>query len=301
MTADLLEGAWDVHVHAGPSLFPRWGDGWDLAGACAAAGMAGFVLKAHHGSTVETAHLLGRQFPGLTVLGGVALNGFVGGLNPLAVELCLALGGRVVWLPTIHARHHGERIGLGGFSFQSREMRHGPARGYAVLEEGGELCAAALDVMALLDRTGAVLATGHIAPDEVYAVQRAIAAQGWSIPLLVNHVFFRVPSLTVSQLRQLANPWTFFEACYLTVSPPVRAARVEAVAAGIAAVPEGRWILASDSGQADNPPAPRALARFCEELGRHGIARSALSRMLRDAPAELLGHAAPPSPQRGSK
>ena len=44
------------------------------------------------------------------MFGGIALNTQVGGLNPHAVNLCLAMGGRVVWLPTIaspgHIAHH---------------------------------------------------------------------------------------------------------------------------------------------------------------------------------------------------
>ncbi len=82
----MIEGAVDVHVHAAPSLFARWGDAWDLAEAVRDAGMAGFVLKSHRTSTVEVAALLSRAFPTLRVHGGIALNRFVGGLGPVAVD-----------------------------------------------------------------------------------------------------------------------------------------------------------------------------------------------------------------------
>jgi hypothetical protein len=45
--------------------------------------MAGFVLKGHYGSSVETAALVDRKVADLKVLGGLLLNQFVGGLNPL--------------------------------------------------------------------------------------------------------------------------------------------------------------------------------------------------------------------------
>lgn len=286
--AELVEGGWDVHVHAAPSLFPRWGDGLELARSAAAAGMAGLVLKAHEGSTVETARVLESAVDGLEVAGGVVLNRFVGGLNPLAVEACLSLGGRVVWLPTIHAQHHGERIGLGGFSFQSSPLRHTPAAGDSVQGEDGALRPEMRDILDLLDGSGAVLATGHISAAEIVAVQRAIAREGYSIRLLVNHAFFTVPALGLDTLRQLANPWTFFEVCYLSVCPMVRAAEVGAVAAAIGALPEGRWILASDSGQQGNPPAPEALARFSEALFGEGVAPATLAAMMRKNPEELL-------------
>jgi hypothetical protein len=284
----IVEGAFDVHVHAAPSLFPRWGDAVDLARACAGAKMAGVVLKAHEGSTVEAARLLARVVPELEVVGGVVLNDFVGGLNPLAVELCLALGGRVIWLPTIHSRCHGERIGLGAFSFQGTPLAHTPARGFAVTGDDGRLLPAVRDILALLDGSGAVLATGHIAPAEIRAVQRAIEDEGRDIRLLVNHAFFTAPGLTIDELRELARPWTYFEACYLSVCPLVQATEPAAVAAAIEAVPEGRWILASDSGQETNPPAPEALARFAASLGEAGLAEAKLIEMLRDNPKELL-------------
>jgi hypothetical protein len=56
--------------------------------------MAGFVVKSHHGSSVESATLVDRKVSDLKVLGGLVLNQFVGGLNPLAVEAALAPGGQ---------------------------------------------------------------------------------------------------------------------------------------------------------------------------------------------------------------
>ena len=40
------------------------------------------------------------------VFGSIALNSMVGGLNPSAVDLALAMGAKVVWFPTISAPHH---------------------------------------------------------------------------------------------------------------------------------------------------------------------------------------------------
>jgi hypothetical protein len=99
-----VAGAFDLHVHSYPSLFPRLADDLGLAEAYAAAGFAGFALKSHHESTASRAYLLGRLHPELRVAGGIVLNGFVGGINPSAVEACLRTGGRIVWMPTIDAQ-----------------------------------------------------------------------------------------------------------------------------------------------------------------------------------------------------
>lgn len=50
---DLLKKSIDVHVHVGPSVFPRLVDSIEAAEAAKAAGMRGFVLKHHHVPTMD--------------------------------------------------------------------------------------------------------------------------------------------------------------------------------------------------------------------------------------------------------
>jgi hypothetical protein len=283
-----LTGAWDLHVHAGPCLFPRWGDAWDLVRACTAAGMGGVLLKSHHGSTVESASLISRHSPDLIVHGGITLNGFVGGLNPMAVEAALALGGRAVWLPTIHARHHEERCGcLGGFGFQGSATARVPAEGYTV-NQGDRLRPEVHDILDLVHGRPVALATGHISAEEISVLATAIRERGLQVRLLVNHVCFTVPALGIDQLRALAGDQVWFETAYLSISPLVRASSPEAVARLVLAVPEARWIMVSDSGQTANPPAPDALRAFAAALGEHQVSEARLRRMLVDEPAALL-------------
>lgn len=71
---EYVKDAWDIHVHASPSLFPRWGDVIDLARECSVHSMAGIVLKYHHGSSVEAAYLANKVAGDITVYGGVTLN-----------------------------------------------------------------------------------------------------------------------------------------------------------------------------------------------------------------------------------
>ena len=44
--------SYDLHVHPAPSAAPRWGDGDRIWQAAAAAGVRGFVWKAHEEHTV---------------------------------------------------------------------------------------------------------------------------------------------------------------------------------------------------------------------------------------------------------
>ena len=287
--SELVAGAWDIHVHAAPSLFPRWGDAWDLATACREAGMAGCVLKAHHGSSVEAAALVAKRFDGLAFHGGVVLNQFVGGVHPLVVEQSLLLGARFVWLPTIHAAHHGEVTGrLGAFSFQGTPLAHTPAAGTSVLDAEGRLTSAMREILALLDGTATVLGTGHVSAREIAAVRRAIVADARRVRLLVNHAFFTVPALGMTELDELAADDVHFEVCDLSTSELTRATTPAYVARHLSALPHARWILASDSGQRDNLKSPAALGRYASALLAEGVDLALLERMMRTHPAELL-------------
>jgi len=285
---DLMAGAWDAHVHAAPSLFARWGTARELAEVCREAGMAGIVLKSHHGSSVEIASAVGEGTPGLEVFGGVVLNGFVGGLNPFAVESCLALGGKVVWLPTIHAAAHGRVFGsLGTFPFQQARVARQPAAGIRLLDDGGRLQPSLADVLDVMNDQRAVLATGHASAEEVVALAAHIRERRLRIRLLVNHVFFKVPALSDDQLRGLQSDAVWFETSFFTVSRG-GVPDVTPVAGRLRALPDARWVMVSDSGQPTNPRSPEALVAFARGLIEAGLDAARVRRMLADEPRRLL-------------
>src|SRR5205085_6438432 len=93
----LLDGAVDLHVHPYPSPFPRRLDAAEAAQRAADAGMRAIVVKSHHHDTATDVAALkahGIDASGIDVYGGVALNTQVGGLNPHAVNMSLAMGGK---------------------------------------------------------------------------------------------------------------------------------------------------------------------------------------------------------------
>jgi len=80
-----LKGAYDWHIHTGPSIFWRRADDHEALAEAVDAGMAGIGLKAHEGDTASRVQLL-KNTSSCKVLGGITLNHFVGGLNPAAVR-----------------------------------------------------------------------------------------------------------------------------------------------------------------------------------------------------------------------
>lgn len=272
----------DLHVHSGPCSAPRLADDPTMVEECARAGMAGCVLKAHCEPTVGRAAGAGSGRR-ITVLGGVVLNHPVGGLNPAAVATALELGGRVVWMPTVDACAH-RRSGL---ATPPPCHRSGPAgRCIATPPVDDEAAPAVRAILALIADADAVLATGHLGPDEVGWLVGAARRAGVR-RILLTHPSFSVPALGPAQARDLAQQGAHAEvtAFQLLHQPGMTASQL---AAFVRAVGDRRCVLSSDAGQPDSPPPPEALELLIDALGAQGLDRGALRAMASQIPAELV-------------
>lgn len=273
----------DLHVHSGPCAAPRLADDPTTVAVCERAGMAGCVLKAHCEPTVGRAAGAGAG-RSITVLGGVVLNHPVGGLNPAAAATALELGARVVWMPTVDARAH-RRAGL---ATPPPCHRSGPAgRPLAVPPVDGGAEPAVRRICRLVADADAVLATGHLGPEEVAWLVDAARREGVR-RVLVTHPFFSVPGLGPAEMRELAEErgaHAEVTAFQLLRQPGMTAARLAAL---VRAVGDRRCVLSSDAGQPDSPPPPEALDLLVEALGSQGLDRGALEAMASQVPADLV-------------
>jgi hypothetical protein len=171
-----MHGIVDLHVHTGPSLLPRRYSDAEMIRIVRQAGVLTVVLKAHEGSTVERALLAGQE-----AVGGIVLNSSVGGANPDAVRVAAALGGRVVWMPTVSAQAH-----IAGHSRAELSVhRQGMFSAVSVCQEG-QLCPEWYPVFEEVASHDLVLASGHISIDEAVCAFQAAAACG-AKRFLVNH------------------------------------------------------------------------------------------------------------------
>lgn len=289
MSHELIQGAVDIHVHSGPSMFPREYDDQELAREAARAGMAGIVLKAHEGSTVERAILADRYVPGIRVMGGVVLNHFVGGLNPYAVELALGLGGKLVWLPTIHAHSHLQHYGGAGYKEQVSTVQvafeRPPLR---ILDDEGDLLPEVIDIIDLVKQYGAVLATGHISGEEIAALVR-VARERHLERVVINHPELPVSNLPVDFQVEMARQGAYIERSFLPTTEKWGSYPVARTAEEIRQVGPERCLLETDLGQKGAMNPADGLARFAEELLAEGIPAGWIRRMIVDNPKELLG------------
>ena len=93
-TYELLQGAIDIHVHAGPHLTssPRRVDPFEAAQEAKDAGMQAIVLLDVFEMTNGVSWLVNKIVPDFRTYGGLILNTVYGGMNPRAVKTALHYG-----------------------------------------------------------------------------------------------------------------------------------------------------------------------------------------------------------------
>lgn len=292
---DLLDGAIDVHVHTAPDLIDRYATDLELAHDALTAGMDGLVVKSHVVPTVGRVDLVDDCVGSELLYGGIALNGSVGGVNPAAVEVALDLGARIVWLPTAWSANHARRARAAGaerFVGQripdADEELHvldgGDGHDGRDRHDGDDLTDAARTVVDLVAEHDATLGTGHVAPAAIEAVVDACADAG--ARCLVNHPFFRVVDLPIERQVALAERGAIMEYCAYSVES-TDGHDVERVAEAVERVGATSCLLATDFGQADNPPV-EGLARFVGALLDAGLERETIGQLVADTPARIL-------------
>ena len=94
LSQELLKGAIDIHVHAGPHIFssPRRVDPFQAAFQARDAGMRAIVYMDVFEMSNGTAWLVNRVVPDFQTYGGLILNTVYGGMNPRAVKTAISYG-----------------------------------------------------------------------------------------------------------------------------------------------------------------------------------------------------------------
>jgi hypothetical protein len=168
----ILQNAIDPHVHTGPSIAPRAIDHLELVRQYSEAGFAALVTKDHDYSGVVAAQMIKKHFPELRtkIFSSIVLNNVVGGINPYAVEHTAAMGGRIVWMPTMAAENHlnWEKTSSWSHPAQSAKMRH--ASPVPVMDGQGKVRDDVKEVLDIVAKNDMVLASGHIHISETWLV-----------------------------------------------------------------------------------------------------------------------------------
>lgn len=288
---ELLHGAIDLHQHAAPSLFDRITDDVGLAIEARQRGMRAVLLKAHEHDTTGRAALVRRQVPGIEAYGGIVLNHSVGGLNPHAVDHAIKLGARMVWMPTLSARHHVEYFGGSHFgkAMRAREPARAPAApGLEILDGAGHVRPEVREILHLIAAADICLSTGHLSVAEIRTLVREARAAGVR-KILVTHPDLALSGIPVEEQQALAAEGAVLEKDIITMMPAWQSLSLERMVESIQAVGPEHCVLATDFGQLHHPVPPEGLRMFVQMLLEQGIGADAVRTMVAENPARLLG------------
>lgn len=271
---ELLRGAYDTHIHVAPDVVPRIVDDVTLAHRFLDLGMDGFTLKSHYTSTAERASVVRAAVPGIDCRGAIVLNRAVGGLNPLAVEVAAREGVRTVWLPTVDSVNESrERDSPGGrdgvkvpvwvkLQLELREQGI-EIEPVPVVDEGGAVLPQTRAVLERIAHHGLLLATGHLARDEIFAVVEAALEEGVT-QIVITHPEFPAQSLSVPDQVALAERGALLERCMTT--PHTGKITWEQWIANIREAGYEHSVLSTDLGQVFNPPVENGMGIMVDQL-----------------------------------
>src|SRR3954470_2887231 len=292
---ELVRGGFDPHVHIAPDFAPRRITDLELAERCLELGLAGFGLKSHYTATAERAAVVTAAVPGVQALGTITLNHSVGGLNATAVEVAARQGARIVWLPTVSSENeYGEVEATDPdgkvpvwvrFELELRAAGVRP-QPVPVRDAGGDPLPELLDVLDVVARHGIVLATGHLARDEIFTVVDAAVAAGVKT-IVVTHPEFPSQRISPADQQQLAERGALMERA-LTTAYTGKCSWDEVFAA-TRAVGARSTVWGSDLGQRFNPPVEDGLAIMADQFLQAGFTDEEVRTMAVDNTRRLAG------------
>jgi hypothetical protein len=290
-----LKGCIDLHIHTGPDRYRRiWSD-IETVEMALQYGMKAIVLKNHVESTVGRAYHASKIYTDVQVFGGLILNKFVGGINPVAVEEALKMGAKIIWMPTLHSAHHMQVIGTSATLAldkppitEKEKVRAGwhEKEGISVLEDG-KLKKEVKETLEIISEYDAICSTAHLSRDEIMKIAEFSRSIGFR-KLLIAHPFFRVPALGIEDLKKLVALGATPEFCAAISLGFHRYSSVEKVKEAVDALGPEHCILSSDGGQTYNPIFPELLRIFAQTLHDRGVPKEHLNIMMRKNQETLL-------------
>lgn len=316
---ELLKGAIDIHVHAGPHIFssPRRVDPFQAAVQARDAGMRAIVYMDVFEMSNGTSWLVNRAVPDFQTYGGIILNTVYGGMNPRAVKTALHYGDGAKYVSFgAHSTHYqaaregrlveGRFVPLSELYPKFKEeldrcilIPHEDAPG-PELDEILSLVAANPDVYMI---------TGHVSVEE--AVRLVDLAGDYGIEkVVVSSAVTKIAR--TDQLRCMANQGAFIEytlaAFTHTTSIPkthyyvekeyasidegmseTPGSGVKGVAMQITELGAEHCVIATDFGVYTLPEPVEGLREFIACLLDLGISPDDIGKLVKDNPERILG------------
>lgn len=287
----ILKNAIDPHVHSGPSIAARAVDHLELAREMSDAGFVAVVTKDHDYAGVATAELIRKHHPELRtkVFSSVVLNNVVGGINPYAVEHTAAMGGKIVWMPTLAAENHlqWEKTAKWAHPASTQKMR--PASPVPVLDANKQVLDSVKDVLDIIARNDMTLASGHLHVSETWVVFEEAQRRG------VKRLIFTHPEdivgASLNDVRGIAAMGAMVEhsLCMFLDGSKFQSCSSEDLHRQIEAAGVDNTILCSDLGQVGVFSPLEGFRRGVELCLKLGYTDDEIHKMVSTNTARVLG------------
>ncbi len=277
----LIEGSIDVHIHGGPEAYvTRLYDELEMAIKACEAGMQAIVFKCHSSPSTRSASIVQKvvnqwadehKKKKLEVLGGVVLNYEVGGLNPSAVAASIAMGGKMVWMPTRDASHHKRASGETG--------------GIDVLDSNGNVTPQLKEIFSLIAESDAVLSLTHQSTRERLTLIDEAKKSGIK-RIEVGHPLQAKTRMTMEQMKIAADKGAYLGMYCLNFEPQHWS--WELFMQAVKEIGCEKIIAATDSGNYQFSSPVDLLRVFITGMLDRGISDKDVETMVKTNPRNLL-------------
>ena len=290
---ELLEGAVDLHVHSGPAVMPRILDHHDALMDAAGSKFKAILFKDHFYPGMAHAQILEKLFPetGVKLFSGVALNNACGGINPYAVDHCVKLGGKIVWMPTFSAKNHIEQYSGQASSFPKTAQKMLDPLPLTVLDANKKLTDETKQVLDLIAEGDIILASGHLHISELFPLFDEAKKRGVK-KMVVNHPTY-VVGCSDEDMRQLAQMGVYLEQeCAMFIDGKGRQFEPSDLAHYIKLAGADKTIICADLGMGGGLRPVEGFRHIVSMLLDLQISRSDIKKMISTNSAKLLNLAA---------
>ena len=273
----LMQGAYDLHTHNAPSHFKRATDAFSVLREADKYGMSGVLLKSHYECSADVAYLT-NVYAGTKAkaYGSLTLNWPVGGINPYAVEAAVKKNIRYIWMPTLDAEN--------SMSFGRLPIDFFERPGISVFDENGDLKKSVYEVMEVVRKHGAYLATGHLRADEAVAVCKAGRKMG--VNIIMTHPDWNRTVVPIDQQIEAAMCGVLIEKVWYNVEEGNITAKK--MAESIRQIGPDNVFMVTDRGQPGHKLPPESLMDFIECMLEEGISEAEIRVMVHNNPQKIV-------------
>jgi hypothetical protein len=251
---EILRDTIDLHIHAGPEIFPRELDEVDVVRMAKDVGMRAVVLKSHFTTNADRVYMLRKQFEGIGIFGNLILNKSVGGINPEAVFIALNMGAMRIEFPTVDSTKHIEVLGR---TYPWSKIQLPKTDGITILDKKGNIIPEVREVAELVASYDAILCSGHLTIPEIFAL--IVEAKDSGVKkILITHADLDVISASKEVQKKMVEMGAIIEHSFTPCTHLRQRLDPRVISEAIKYVGADNCVMSSDMGQPVNARARKS-------------------------------------------